>query len=72
MKTLTKDEFMEAWSIDRAKIVFKDGDIIEGCAVFISDVDSFNGIDKIEIYTEGRKCILEPLSDVKEIVDLDK
>ncbi len=32
MKTLTKDEFMEAWSIDRAKIVFKDGDIIEGCA----------------------------------------
>lgn len=50
MKTLTKDEFMEAWSIDRAKIVFKDG----------------------EIYTEGRKCILEPLSEVKEIVDLDK
>lgn len=71
MKTLTKDEFMEAWSIDRAKIVFKDGDIIEGCAVFISDVDSFNGIDEIEIYTEG-KCILEPLSDVKEIVDLGK
>lgn len=72
MKTLTKDEFMEAWSIDRAKIVFKDGDIIEGFAVFISDVDSFNGIDEIEIYIEGRKCILEPLSDVKEIVDLDK
>lgn len=59
MKTLTKDEFMEAWSIDRAKIVFKDG-------------DSFNGIDEIEIYTKGRKCILEPLSEVKEIVDLDK
>lgn len=72
MKTLTKDEFMEAWSVDRAKIVFKDGDIIEGCAVFISDVDSFNDIDEIEIYTEGRKCILEPLSDVKEIVDLEK
>lgn len=59
MKTLTKDEFMEAWSIDRAKIVFKDG-------------DSFNGIDEIEIYTEDRKCILEPLSEVKEIDDLDK
>lgn len=72
MKTLTKVEFMEAWSIDRAKIVFKDGDIIEGCAVFISDVNSFNDIDEIEIYSEGRKCILEPLSEVKEIVDLDK
>lgn len=72
MKTLTKDEFMEAWSIDRARIVFKDGEIIEGCAMFISDVDSFNDIDEIEIYTEGRKCILEPLSEVKEIVDLDK
>ncbi|WP_295752712.1 hypothetical protein [uncultured Holdemanella sp.] len=72
MKTLTKDEFMEAWSIDRAKIVFKDGDIIEGCAVFISNVDSFNDIDEIEIYTKDRECILEPLSEVKEIVDLEK
>lgn len=72
MKTLTKDEFMEAWSIDRAKIVFKDGDIIEGCAVFISDVDSFNDIDEIEIYTEDGRLIGAPLSDVKEIVNLYK
>lgn len=28
MKKLTIDEFMEAWSIDRAKIVFKDGKVL--------------------------------------------
>ena len=69
MKTLTKDEFMEAWSIDRAKIVFKDGDIIEGCATYISEADS---PDDIEIFAEDGRLIGAPLSDVKEIVDLEK
>lgn len=72
MKTLTKDEFMEAWSIDRARIVFKDGEIIEGCAMFISDVDSPDDIDEIEIFVEDGRLIGAPLSEVKEIVDLDK
>ena len=72
MKTLTKDEFMEAWSIDRAKIIFKDGDIIEGCATYISEADSPDDIDEIEIFAEDGRLIGAPLSDVKEIVDLDK
>lgn len=31
---------MEAWSIDRAKIVFKDGDIIEGNKKYLVVVKS--------------------------------
>lgn len=72
MKTLTKDEFMEAWSIDRAKIVFKDGKAFIGCATYVSDADSPDDIDEIEIFVEDGRLILEPLLDVKEIVDLDK
>lgn len=69
MKTLTKDEFMEAWSIDRARIVFKDGKAFIGCATYVSDADS---PDDIEIFAEDGRLIGAPLSDVKEIVDLDK
>lgn len=71
MKTLTKDEFMEAWSLEKSRVIFNDGDIVEGCSVFISDVDSFNDVDEIEIYTKDGRCILEPLSKVKEIIELD-
>lgn len=46
MKTLTKDEFMEAWSIDRARIVFKDGKAFIGCATYVSDVKEIVDLDK--------------------------
>lgn len=72
MKKLTIDEFMEAWSIDRAKIVFKDGKVFIGCATYVSDADSPDYIDEIEIFVEDGRLIGAPLSDVKEIVDLDK
>lgn len=72
MKTLTKDEFMVAWSIDRAKIVFKDGKAFIGCVTYVSDADSPDDIDEIEIFVQGGGLIGAPLSDVKEIVDLDK
>lgn len=72
MKTLTKEEFRKAWSIDRAKIVFKDGKAFIGCATYISDADSPDDIDEIEIFVEDGRLIGAPLSDVEKIVNLEK
>lgn len=71
MKKLTKDEFMVAWSLDRAKIVFKDGSTYIGCATYISDADSPDEVDEIEIFVEGGGLIGAPLSEVEEIIELD-
>ena len=71
MKKLTKDEFMVAWSLDRAKIVFKDGSTYIGCSTYISDADSPDDVDEIEIFVEGGGLIGAPLSEVKEIIELD-
>lgn len=71
MKKLTKDEFMEAWSLDRARVILKDGNSYTGCATYVSDADSPDEIDEIEIFVEGGGLIGAPLSDVKEIYDLN-
>lgn len=54
------------------KTLTKDGKAFIGCATYVSDADSPDDIDEIEIFVEDGRLIGAPLSDVKEIVDLDK
>ena len=63
---------MNAWSLDRAKITFDDGQVFIGCATYISASDSPDDISEINIIVEnGGPYIGAPLSEVIEIVDLN-
>lgn len=68
---MTIDEFRKAWYLKKARVEFKDGTILTGYALYVSASDSGDGEEEINIALP-KILYSAHLSDVKEIVDLDK